>query len=957
MDPDPLLGRDRELAALRHALGEVTDGANRTILVGGDPGIGKTRLLAELTSMAGERSFLVLSGRASEFEHYPFGAFVDALDDYLRTRPPDVLAGLAAAERTELAAVFPAVRRMLGLDGTTGAADDRVRGYAAIRSLLDVLADDRPVLLLLDDLHWSDRGSLELLAHLLRRPPRARVLIAGAYRPRQVDPDFGAAVARAADCGDATCLELGPLSLADAGVLVDLTGPPLADLHGASGGNPFYLLELARHGPTADVATAAALPPSVARAIITELDPLPAASRRFAETAAVTGDPFELDLVIATSGLGEDDGFTALDDLAALGLIRATEVPRRFAFRHPLVRQAIYQSLPPGRRLATHQRCAAALAQAGPTTRAHHVEHAARPGDQDAISVLAEAARQTAARAPANAVRWLRTAVRLLPPQAGPAQRLDLLRPLPGLLTSLGEHEAAHNVLLESVELADAADPGERVALATACATLEQLLGRHEDAHRRLTITLASLPDARGPEAVSVMIALMMDGFYRRRPDEAQDWGHRAVAEARRLGDSVLEAAASATGALIHALSGSVQEAERYRADTLAVLAGLTDAELAERLDVLGSLAGAELYLDHYEDAAVHADRGLRIGRSTGGARSAPTLIPTLGTASWVLGRTGDALELLDEAVEQARAARDPQPLAWHLFNLSLAEIVAGRIEAALSSGRESLLLARNLGDSVIATWAGATVAFAELEGGDAQAALTTLVGSCGGEDLPNLPGGWRTHFLEIATRCHVALGRLDKAEESAAFAEAWAAEVDLPYARSMALRARAVHALASGDAASAAECALAAADAAEGISARIDAARARIVAGQALGQVGRDDAAIAQLEQAAASLHSCGSVRFRDEAERELGRLGRRPHRRSARGDSARGVSSLTSREREIADLVVNRHTNAEIAAQLFLSGKTVESHLRNIFRKLEVTSRADVARAVEAHHRGQPL
>lgn len=952
MERGPLVGRGEELAAIRPALAALAEGRGGAVVVAGDPGIGKTRILDEVAALGGDLDALVLDGRASEFELFPFGVFVDALDDYLRTGTAD-LAVLGTAALDELAMVFPSLR-VRGSDGA-GGADDRLRAYAAVRALLELLASERPVVLVLDDLHWSDRASLELVAHLLRRPPQAPVMLACGYRTRQVDADLAAVVARAARDGDATYVELGPLARADAGALVDARGEWLDRLYRATDGNPFYLLELARTAAAApeEIPAEAAVPPSVARAIVSELDPLPARSREFGETAAVAGDPFEFDVALAASALGDEDAFAALDDLAAHGIIRPTDVPRRFAFRHPLVRQAIYEAMPPGSRLAAHERCADALAVHGddPAARAHHVEHAARPGDLAAVEVLAAAAEQTAARAPANAARWLRTALRLLPPDADPSLRRDLLRPLPALLVSLGEPEEAHAVLLEAIEATPQTDAAEQVALATTCATLEQFLGRHDVAHERLTTTLAALPEGSGREAVSLMIALVMDGFYRRNSAEVQDWGRRAIEEARRLEDRPLEAAATAVSALCHALSGSVAEAERHRSATLALLDGLTDVELAGRLDVLGGLSGAELYLDHYEEAAAHAERAVRLGQEAGTMSTAPTLIPTLGTATWVLGRLDRSLQLLDQAVESARAVRDPQTLAWRLFNLGLAQTVAGQVEAGRATSSESLALARSLGDSVIATWAGATLGLAELECGDAAAALTTLSETCGGPTLPNIPGGWRVYFVEAVTRCLLALGRPEEAATSAEEALASAAEVGLPHSRSMAHRAMAACALAAGDATTAAEHALVAVREADAISARLDAARARILAGRAQAAAGDTDGAVAQLQTAAEFLDSCGCVRLRDEAELELGRLGRRPHRRTRRGAGERGVAALTSREREVADLVVRRHTNVEIAELLFLSGKTVETHLRNIFRKLDVGSRADVARVVEAH------
>jgi DNA-binding NarL/FixJ family response regulator len=129
-----------------------------------------------------------------------------------------------------------------------------------------------------------------------------------------------------------------------------------------------------------------------------------------------------------------------------------------------------------------------------------------------------------------------------------------------------------------------------------------------------------------------------------------------------------------------------------------------------------------------------------------------------------------------------------------------------------------------------------------------------------------------------------------------------------------------------------------------------VDAALSRTLAGRALAQAGEPDRAVAQLRQAADQLQACGSLRYRAAAEFELRRLGHRIHRRTPPGDPHKsGVQSLTSRELQIARLLVDRRTNPEIAETLFLSPKTVETHLRNLFHKLDVSSRAEVARMVE--------
>jgi DNA-binding NarL/FixJ family response regulator len=165
-----------------------------------------------------------------------------------------------------------------------------------------------------------------------------------------------------------------------------------------------------------------------------------------------------------------------------------------------------------------------------------------------------------------------------------------------------------------------------------------------------------------------------------------------------------------------------------------------------------------------------------------------------------------------------------------------------------------------------------------------------------------------------------------------------------------MAYRAAAAVALADDDARTSADRALASAGLAEAVGAPIEASLARLVAGRALGQLGDRDRAVELLEQAAAELDRCGARRYRDEAQQELRRLGQRIHRRTRPGDSDQtGIGTLTARELEIARLIVDRKTNSEIASELFLSKKTVETHIRNMFRKLDANSRVEIARAVE--------
>jgi DNA-binding CsgD family transcriptional regulator len=298
--------------------------------------------------------------------------------------------------------------------------------------------------------------------------------------------------------------------------------------------------------------------------------------------------------------------------------------------------------------------------------------------------------------------------------------------------------------------------------------------------------------------------------------------------------------------------------------------------------------------------------------------------------------------------VEAARLSGHAQGLAWNLLNRSHTALQAGDVELALETASESTDLLRGLDHGLVSAYAGVALAGALLATGDAGRAVDVLVASAGGEELLFIPGGWRAKCLDLLTRCWLALGRPEEAERAAACAEARAVAIPLQMPVAMARRARAAVQF-DGQPALAAESALASAGAAEAAGVPVEAALSRALAGRAFARAGEPERARAELEQAAAALHDHGALRDRDEAERELRKLGHRGHRHTRPAAPAgTGVESLSARELEVARLVIDRKTNPEIAAALFLSQKTVESHLRNMFAKLGVASRVELARAV---------
>jgi DNA-binding CsgD family transcriptional regulator len=964
MEVGQLVGRTDELALLEGALAEALAGTAAVVEVAGDPGLGKSRLLAEIGRRAEERGCLVLLGRASELESdLPYGIFVDALDEYLLTLDRDWLTGVDRDCGGELARIFASVpsRDAAG----SAVLDERYRAHRAVSVLLGALAGEHPLVLLLDDLHWADPASVDLVAALLRRPPHAPVLVVLALRTRQAPPRLGTALDHSLRSGQLTRIELRPLRETDVDALLggDVDRAHARSVYAESGGNPFYLEQLiratsqTRRSAVSSVdepllVDGAELPRGVAIALAEELAGLSAGARRLLDAAAVVGDPFELELAATTADVAESEALGALDELLTAALLHPTDAPRRFRFRHPILRRAVYDATGRGWRLDAHRRAAHALAVRGapPAARAHHVAQSAPFGDREAIALLREAADASAQRAPASAARWYRIALDLLPAGDGHRdERIDLLDRLAGVLAGVGRFSDSHAVLEELLTLVPSATP-ERTRVIVACAAVEHHLGRHEDAHRRLVTALEHVPDQDSPEAASLMLDLGMDAFYLRQYAQMREWGARAYGLARPAGRP-LQAAAAAMVAVASAFTGRIADARASRDEAASIVDDLADEELALRLDAVANLGNAETYLERFEDAIAHLDRGLAVGRAAGQGQLFPLLMQRKGFALSFLGRVPEAVEVLEQAVEAARLSESPQSIAWALLNRSWAAIMAGDLETALAAAEESVELGRQQDDNPVLTWSACALGSALVDAGEAARCLETLVPAGGGPDLPRIPGVLRCVFQERVTQAALAVGDTTGAAAVAAAAESLAAELGLDLAQAMAGRARAAVALASGDGRTAAAAALDSVGAAERIGARIEAARSRTVAGRALVVEGDRGGAEALLVRAAAELDACGAARYREEADRELRRLGHRGQRRrpAAPATPSDGLAGLTGRELEIARLVVDRRTNAEIAAELFLSQKTVESHLRNAFRKLGVGSRVELARAVE--------
>jgi len=953
----PLVGREAELRALERGLEAVGAGRPWVVGVSGEPGIGKSRLLAEIARRADERGWLVLAGRAGELERDLTLALVgDALAPVLDSEGGDAVAGLEPEQLRELVAVLPGAGALAGV-APASRSGERHRVARAVRALLERLAGGRPVAMVLDDVQWADPASVDVLALLLHRAPNARVLLALATRAGRA-PDLERVLAAAERNGAGEVLELGPLPPEAVERLLPGVGRAARErVYRESGGNPFYVQELART-PTVRAgdggrAGLSGVPRAVQAALAGELAVLPEAVRRVLEGAAVAGDPFEPALAAAGADVGEEETLACVDALVAADLVRPTDQLQRFRFRHPLVRRAVYEGAGGGWRLAAHARVAEALAARGatPGQRAHHVERAARPGDVAAVEVLAAAAQEVAASAPATAAGWFEAALRLLPGGAEHAERRVALLGAQGqALASAGRPAEARDVLRDVLAMLPAEAADLRVRVVEVLADLEALsLHDPEEARRVLEAERDALGQGAPRLRAALTFALARERATRADHEGAARLAAEARAAARAAGDRVLEAAAAVQEAdaahcrLRRDDPVALAAVDRTIAEAEALVGALSDAEAAQRVQMLFWLSVARLFTGSFPAARRAAERGLVLARRTGQGLLAPSFVALRGFVDEEFGLLDTAEEAQNEALENALVSGNDHLAYWSALVAAWIALARGRPEVALAHADTGWKLAG------VVPWSqvGWTVAEARLGLGDPRGALAVL-DSFGGVN----PGLWtldRLRALDVLVRVLLALGRV---EEAAAWARRAPAECG--GRRTGVLGAIIAHAqagvlLAEGEVARAADVARGGATLAEEGLAPLWAGRCRTLAGEALAASGRRAQAREELRRAAAELEARGAWGHRDAALRILRRLGDRPRPRAV-GHGERSVAddlaALTRREREVAALVADGQTNAQIAARLFLSESTVEKHVSSVLRKLAEDSRAGVVR-----------
>jgi DNA-binding SARP family transcriptional activator len=769
------VGREPELERLGALWRSALEGRHEVALVAGEPGIGKTRLVAEVARTAHSDGAVVLFGRCDEDLGVPYQPFAEALRTYVAACPAAELAAQAGRAAGDLARLVPEVgERLPGVEpATTGdPEDERYRLFAAVATLFAAASRARPLILVLDDLHWAAKPTLLMLRHLARARGPSRLLILGTYRDTELGrghplPELLADLRRDQK-GERVRLKglgadaVGAYVEASSGKPLGTGGVALAQaLHESTEGNPFFLGELLRHleesgGSTIDAADLG-LPEGVKEVIARRLSRLSDEANRVLAVGSVVGATFTLPLLerISDTGADPERHLDALEEALRAGLIREP-APTRYAFAHALVRQTVYSELSSTRRARLHRRVAEAIEQAPDAepqvgALAHHFAEAALDGQLDkAVHYALAAGRRSLERlAYEEAVTQLRRGLELLKlePADEDVRRADLLLALAQARRELGDPDGNREAALLAANAARAARSPAHLARAALVYWAAAGFGITEPTVPSLCEEGLAALGATDPALRARLLARLT---HYRAVAESQgfalaDQVEEAVELARRSGDP--EALAETLKAKIRILYGSWRVTERLSsADELVELGVQTDDHrsvligLAFRNDAyleLGDRAGYDANLAELSDRAARHET--RLGRY---------LMALVGSMRALLeGRFDEAAALSERALANGGGRADP--VSSHLGRLTLCHREQGRFDDALMN-------ARGYDKRIRPHRAGlAFCAALQAEAGDATAAAAVLH-ELAGDDLAALPRDtvWAGALSHLAETC-----------------------------------------------------------------------------------------------------------------------------------------------------------------------------------------------------------
>jgi DNA-binding CsgD family transcriptional regulator len=906
-----LLGREPERQALEELLENARHGRSGVLALVGEPGIGKSTLVDHAADhgAAAEMHLLRARGVASEAQ-IPFAALFELLRpalDCLEQIPPPQTAALEGA-----LALRPAQ------------AADRFAIGAATLSLLAAHAERRPVAVLVDDVHWFDGSSADALLFAVRRllaEPIAVVLAAREGAPSLLD---GAGL---------PTLRLTGLDVDAAELLVRAEAPDTSAefarrLHGETGGNPLALLELAR-GQLPDLAPGEPPPvaAAVAEAYLQRAAQLPHTTRDALALAAATdrGD------IALLARAGERLGLhvTHLDSAAAAGLVSIEA--GRLEFRHPLARAAVYGAATPERRREVHRALAETLPDADADRRAWHLALSTAGQDERAASALAQAAERAYERSAYDvSSQAFERAARLAPRHE---EQAALLHGAADAAWLGGRAERALALLDEAVTTAAGPPPVE----------LDHLRGHialwRGPLDQGVAVLRSAADRAEPAEAVVMLAEAVMGAFLAGDAAAMREAGERAAALAARDGGGRPALFAHIAEGMALVMRGEGDRGATAIRNAVAIVE--RSEELRDDPRLLLWVAMGPLWLREAGVGHELVDRALAAARTRSAVGVLPHLLVHVAIQHAATDRWVEAQAAFEEAVALARETGQRVALASALARLAWLEARAGRAEACRGHAAEALSIAREQGAALCEIWALAALRDLELALGDVEAALAraseqrAVLEQRGIADVDVSPAPEQVELL-------LRLDRREEAAEVAAVLGRAAAAKGQPWALARAARS---HALLAGDA-----------EIDEGFAEALalhartpdvfETARTELAYGARLRRAGERQRAREHLRAAFDAFDALGAAPWADTARRELAATGETARRRDPSS-----LDELTPQELQVGLLLAGGRTTREAAAALFLSPKTIEYHLRNVYRKLAIHSREELRR--ELSHR----
>ncbi|MEE4543103.1 AAA family ATPase [Streptomyces sp. V4-01] len=903
---DSLVGRDRDLGRVRELLGRQADGA---LLLSGDPGVGKSALLDAVAAAAATSGTCVLRAAGAEFEADVSYA---ALNQILLPLH-GILDRLSAHSREAMS---------VALGFGAGPPPERLVVCNAALALLRSAAEDSPVLLIVDDLPWVDRASAAVFGFVARRASGDRVRFLAASRT---------GVGSFFDGSGVPSYVLPALDAEAAAHLVDLRFPDLAHpvrrrLLDTARGNPLALLELPG-ALRADQRRAREVLPAVLplgehlqSLFVSRVRSLPASTRTLLLLATLDGTG---NLGVLSSAAREMDGETDLRDLDAAeqdGLVRVEESPRRLVFRHPLIMSAVVETATSSSRRAAHRALARVLGDK-PEQRAWHLGEATLQPDEEVAVLLERTARRILDRGDAvAAIAALTRAADLSPLDTDRARRLSE--------AAYVGAEAIGALRSASLLLEDAwrADPGHGASLRSATAAVQLVLNSDGDlatAHRLLVGAIEQGDhgyDAEDPALLDALHFLQLLCNYGAR-EELWTPYYAAVSRMRPAPPRLLLVAAGTWGDPARADPATLRELDE-------IIDSATKETDPARVVRVGTAA---LYPDRLSAVREASWRLVRQGREGGPVRRHIGALLHLSVDDYHRGRWDEALELSDEGL--TLCAESGYTVCTWFFQYSKGLVTASRGDTdtahALADAMTNWAAPRGIHEAVHG--AREVHALADIADGDFDAAF--------GRVNAVSPAGVFAPYVAHATWVFFDLVesavRTDRRSQAVAHVRALRESNVAGLSPRLGLLAAGAEALVTEDDAEAARLfteALAAPDTDRWPFAQ---ARVRLAQGERLRRARALSESMGPLTAAMTTFQTLGSSSWAERARKELRAAGRVvPH---ADGPTA----ALTAQEREIAELAATGLTNKQIAERLFISHRTVGTHLYQIYPKLGIASR----------------